>query len=652
MAGPFQSTLGPTMSPLLMQQLAAEEERKKQEALRALFAQQTVNRQANPFAPPPPRPQAPVAGFNAPRMLAAPPPRPSPMQAAMVPPPPRLAPDVRSGPPAPTQAQAQAQAAPAAFPTFDPAGGQITSQFRTPEHNKKVGGVANSWHTRGSPEHPMAMDSVPPPGMSMGEHFQRVKARNPGMFVLNEGDHVHVEPRKGADSPAGGGTGYATGPAVRAFQGAAESIGGFPGAPQMDYSGVNANVGLHRRMVENIEAPQSFTYKPVDYPDRPAPKPFEQADMTAADKAFAAGAPKNPFGETPEEQAKQQLKMRRASYWAGLGQAFANFRDGQGLGSLLANAGGAMLSGAMAGGEKVREKLERHDALMSQYQLQASSREGTKATNTANIINQNLTQDNQYASQLWGDQVQKLGKLDLVFENGRARVGKKNPDGTVTYTSTLVDPSQINSVLSSLGGVLERRSGITNQGELLDREAKLSEFKMLLPFAYQDAMTKGDVGTAGNVAATAAVVAANDLVEGNTWQQEVAQLPDGDQRVAKLSFDGWNSVGGVQVDDKTGMPIPGQSISKDQQDRFNNFIQSNLVQQFMETNQVYRLIGGPTREVYTDQAGLPSTGVRSTKQADPLVAFTQAGNRARERQVTRRTSTKGPFGSTSETVKE
>jgi hypothetical protein len=72
----------------------------------------------------------------------------------------------------------------------------VTSTFRTPAHNKNVGGVSNSFHTRRDRfGNPLARDSVPPPGMSMRAYHQRLLALNPGKDVLNEGDHVHIEPR-------------------------------------------------------------------------------------------------------------------------------------------------------------------------------------------------------------------------------------------------------------------------------------------------------------------------------------------------------------------------------------------------------------------------------------------------------------------------
>ncbi len=69
-------------------------------------------------------------------------------------------------------------------------GERVTSTYRSPGKNRAVGGVQNSFHLSGR-----ARDSVPPPGMSMGEYHRRLKAANPNMDVINEGDHVHIEPK-------------------------------------------------------------------------------------------------------------------------------------------------------------------------------------------------------------------------------------------------------------------------------------------------------------------------------------------------------------------------------------------------------------------------------------------------------------------------
>jgi len=56
--------------------------------------------------------------------------------------------------------------------------------------------VSNSYHTRRGPDgQPLARDSVPPRGMSMTDYAAQIRRLNPGLQVINEGDHVHIEPR-------------------------------------------------------------------------------------------------------------------------------------------------------------------------------------------------------------------------------------------------------------------------------------------------------------------------------------------------------------------------------------------------------------------------------------------------------------------------
>lgn len=84
-------------------------------------------------------------------------------------------------------------------------GAQETSAYRSPADNKRVGGVANSYHLTDQ-----ARDFVPPPGMGMGELHAALTAANPHLDVINEGDHVHIEP-KSRDQFAGGGGAPKTG---------------------------------------------------------------------------------------------------------------------------------------------------------------------------------------------------------------------------------------------------------------------------------------------------------------------------------------------------------------------------------------------------------------------------------------------------------
>ena len=86
--------------------------------------------------------------------------------------------------------------APEAFNPSGLGGERITSTYRNPAKNEAVGGVANSYHMRRGPDgRPLARDSVPPPGMSMSRYAAELRRLNPGLDVINEGDHVHMEPK-------------------------------------------------------------------------------------------------------------------------------------------------------------------------------------------------------------------------------------------------------------------------------------------------------------------------------------------------------------------------------------------------------------------------------------------------------------------------
>jgi uncharacterized protein YcbK (DUF882 family) len=66
----------------------------------------------------------------------------------------------------------------------------VTSRQRSAAKNKEVGGAANSYHLTDK-----ARDFVPPKGMDMGGLASKLKSiYGAGFDVINEGDHVHVEP--------------------------------------------------------------------------------------------------------------------------------------------------------------------------------------------------------------------------------------------------------------------------------------------------------------------------------------------------------------------------------------------------------------------------------------------------------------------------
>lgn len=75
----------------------------------------------------------------------------------------------------------------------------VTSGQRSPSHNAAVGGVPGSYHLTGQ-----ARDFTPPAGMGMGQLHATLKQAFPGYDVINEGDHVHIEPGPGMARGGGG----------------------------------------------------------------------------------------------------------------------------------------------------------------------------------------------------------------------------------------------------------------------------------------------------------------------------------------------------------------------------------------------------------------------------------------------------------------
>ena len=72
-------------------------------------------------------------------------------------------------------------------------GATPTSTYRDPATNRRVGGAANSFHTRGTPDNPRAVDLVPAPGESMDQLEARLRSSGLNTTeLLNEGDHIHV----------------------------------------------------------------------------------------------------------------------------------------------------------------------------------------------------------------------------------------------------------------------------------------------------------------------------------------------------------------------------------------------------------------------------------------------------------------------------
>lgn len=78
-------------------------------------------------------------------------------------------------------------------------GGTVTSGFRTPEHNKEVGGVPNSFHTKGQ-----ALDIAKTAGITLTKIVQAFEKAGVHLIEqLDEGDHFHIAfGKRGGSGPS------------------------------------------------------------------------------------------------------------------------------------------------------------------------------------------------------------------------------------------------------------------------------------------------------------------------------------------------------------------------------------------------------------------------------------------------------------------
>jgi hypothetical protein len=179
----------------------------------------------------------------------------------------------------------------------------VTSRGRTPEHNRRVGGDEDSFHltTRGA----RARDFTPPPGMSMGELHQTLRsAYGSGWDVINEGDHVHVEPGSGGGAPA-----------------------------QMAQGGQGAQVG--RRSIRVPAAP---------------PKPTKSSRTLSREEAAAKGYPAGAIVQV-DSTGKETVTYRPpASQTRDAGDAQAQAEAREQLGGMLGGMASQYVELAKAGG--------------------------------------------------------------------------------------------------------------------------------------------------------------------------------------------------------------------------------------------------------------------------------------------------------------
>lgn len=228
-------------------------------------------------------------------------------------------------------------------------GVNVTSRRRTAARNAQVGGQPDSYHLLGA-----ARDFTPPQGMTMRELASQLRSTfGAGYDIINEGDHVHVEP------------GPALGRAVRA---------GTPFNP--------ANVS-RLRIAENAPAAAAAPAAPAANPTAGYTPPDLAAMRSAALGGITSASPRQTeasqaYMERLRQAFNPEQERSRAEVGA-LFQAIGNVRPG--MNPLEALAQGFATSGAsmQAAEERLREQemaqlraaaeLERLENQMSREEL-------------------------------------------------------------------------------------------------------------------------------------------------------------------------------------------------------------------------------------------------------------------------------------------
>lgn len=343
----------------------------------------------------------------------------------------------------------------------------------------------------------------------------------------------------------------------------------------------------------------AMNYQPL--PDRPAPAELQAPDFSAGNAAFEQTRPKNPF-----DDPKLAVRIQRQQYFKGIGQAMASLSGGEGIGTMLMKMGAGALMGRARGQELVDAKEEQFQEQLQNFNRALAARDDSQAVTSANIMNQNIAQRNQYAEAIWQDNVQQINKFQPQVQG----------DKLITFQPDPADPNKKTMTVTPIGFGIQAEA-ILKKGELGlqmgQAEQAASQFayssqqtaaRTALGLSVQMSAQQGNPQAAQEGFLTEAASRARATVRAGTWRDLFGNDTSGlgDQLDAHAKQMAYQQLG---IDPQLAgrVPLEGANAAKFQ-DLYEDNLTSNLYEMALKAGTVDKLFTMSTaHSAYISQRG-------------------------------------------------
>ncbi len=259
--------------------------------------------------------------------------------------------------------------------------------------------------------------------------------------------------------------------------------------------------------------PFDATYTETPLPERPKPEEQQAPDFSASDAAFEQARPVNPF-----DDPKEKVRIQRQGFFKGIGQAMAALSGGEGIGTMLMKIGAGGLAGRSYGDERVEEKEAQFERSMQAYNLALANREEGKATTLANVLNANIQTRNQYADQLWQDNVKEIQRLNPQVVGGNLVTFSKGENGQTTMHMQPLGYGPLAEAELNKANIGVQMGQASAESSRFAYQAQQSTARTALGVATQMSLQQGDGNAGLQGIMTQAASQARAAVQADTWR--------------------------------------------------------------------------------------------------------------------------------------